>query len=181
MVNASGRHRHSPSIALRNENRPPKASFTAVQIGARHVLLNASESVDPDGLALTYKWWDGSSLLSTKAEQYQTTSLEAGSKHTFKLEVADPGGLKSTSEQTVTIATLPTLASHWLLPRLADLRSVGNAKAARRPAITQKRSSGMTAWRPSCESAGCSRWPAVRKTTAQAIVSARPLPQYIAR
>lgn len=94
----------SSSIDLRNENRPPKAGFTAVQLGAgRHVLLNASESTDPDGLALTYKWWDGASLLSTNAEQYETASLEKGSKHTFRLEVADPGGLKSTAEQTVTI------------------------------------------------------------------------------
>jgi prepilin-type N-terminal cleavage/methylation domain-containing protein len=94
----------SSSVALRNENRPPTAAFTAIQLGsARHVLLNASESVDPDGLALTYKWWDGSTQLNTSAEQYETGSLEKGSKHTFKLEVTDPGGLKSTAEQTVTI------------------------------------------------------------------------------
>lgn len=99
-----GESQLSSSVALRNENRPPTATFTAVQLGAgRHVLLNASESVDPDGLALTYKWWDGSTVLNTTAEQYETSALEKGSKHTFKLEVVDPGGLKSTAEQTVTI------------------------------------------------------------------------------
>lgn len=100
-----GESQLTSAISLRNENRPPTAAFTAVQGGTlgRHVLLNASESVDPDGLALSYKWWDGASLLSTTAEQYETLPLEAGSKHTFKLEVTDPGGLKSSTEKAVTI------------------------------------------------------------------------------
>jgi prepilin-type N-terminal cleavage/methylation domain-containing protein len=92
------------SISLRNENRPPAATFSAVQLGAsRIVALNASESADPDGLALTYKWWDNGTLLPTTAQQYETTALVEKSSHTFKLEVVDPGGLFSTSERTLVI------------------------------------------------------------------------------
>jgi type II secretory pathway pseudopilin PulG len=92
------------TVSLRNENRQPTAAFTAVQLGAeRHVLLNASESTDPDGLALNYKWWDGATVIPSTAQQYETGPLTLGSKHTFKLEVTDPGGLSSTKEETVTI------------------------------------------------------------------------------
>jgi prepilin-type N-terminal cleavage/methylation domain-containing protein len=92
------------SVALRNENRRPTASFTAVQLGTeRHVLLNASESIDPDGLALAYKWWDGNTQLSSSSQLYETPPLKEESVHNFKLEVTDPGGLSSTIEQTVTI------------------------------------------------------------------------------
>jgi prepilin-type N-terminal cleavage/methylation domain-containing protein len=91
-------------IALRNENRPPTAVFSAVQLGSTRVVeLNASESVDPDGLALTYKWWDNGSKLNTTAQQYKTVGQVEGSKHLFKLEVTDPGGLKSETSKELTI------------------------------------------------------------------------------
>ncbi len=89
-------------VALRNANRPPIASFTATQINA-HVLLNASESRDPEGLALTYKWLDGATPLPSTSEQYETEALTKGSTHTYTLEVTDPGGLTSSTSQTVTI------------------------------------------------------------------------------
>jgi prepilin-type N-terminal cleavage/methylation domain-containing protein len=91
------------SVSLRNENRQPIASFTATEVGKYAVQLNASESSDPDGLALTYKWWDNGTKLSTTAQQYQTEALQFGSKQTFKLQVTDPGGLKSETEKTVEI------------------------------------------------------------------------------
>ena len=87
------------AIYLRNQNRTPIASFTATQVGKHHVYLNASESVDPNGLALSYQWWDNGSQLSTTAQQYETPELKEGSTHTFKLEVKNPGGLSSVSEQ----------------------------------------------------------------------------------
>jgi type II secretory pathway component PulJ len=91
-------------VSLRNENRPPIAAFTAVQGTLAHsVLLNASESSDPDGLALTYKWWDGSTSLNSTAQQYEVRKLEPGSNHTFKLEVTNPGGLHSALEKTVKV------------------------------------------------------------------------------
>jgi prepilin-type N-terminal cleavage/methylation domain-containing protein len=91
-------------VSLRNANRQPKAAFTATQQGAfHHVFLNASESSDADGLALTYKWRDNSAELNTTAQQYETGELVAGSKHTFKLTVTNPGGLENTIEKEVTV------------------------------------------------------------------------------
>jgi Tfp pilus assembly protein PilE len=91
------------AVSLRNANRPPVVSFTATQING-HVYLNGSESHDPEGLALTYKWYDGNTVLPSFSEQYETEAFAKGSTHTFKLEVTDPGGLTSVSEpQTVTI------------------------------------------------------------------------------
>jgi prepilin-type N-terminal cleavage/methylation domain-containing protein len=99
-----GESQLTSSVSLRNQNRPPSAVFTAVQTGPeRTVQLNASESTDPDGLALTYKWWDNGTKLPTTAQQYVTEAEKEGTKHTFKLEVTDPGGLKSESSREVTI------------------------------------------------------------------------------
>jgi prepilin-type N-terminal cleavage/methylation domain-containing protein len=101
---APGETQLTSSISLRNENRPPAATFSAVQLGAsRIVALNASESADPDGLALSYKWWDNGTLLPTTAQQYETPALVEKSSHTFKLEVVDPGELSSTTERTLVI------------------------------------------------------------------------------
>ena len=88
------------AISLRNVNRQPIAAFTATQVNG-HVLLNASESNDPEGLALTYKWWDGLTELPSSAQQYETGVLASKSSHTFKLEVANPGGLTNSTTQTV--------------------------------------------------------------------------------
>jgi len=91
------------ATSLRNANRPPIVSFTATKINNRNrVLLNGSESRDPEGLALTYKWTEGSTVLPSTAQQYETGELSPGS-HTFTLEVTDPGGLTSSTSQTVTI------------------------------------------------------------------------------
>jgi prepilin-type N-terminal cleavage/methylation domain-containing protein len=90
------------AVSLRNANRPPIVSFTPTQKGLR-VLLNASESRDPEGLALTYKWLENSKTLPSTAEFYETGELEKGATYTFTLEVTDPSGLKSSTSQAVTI------------------------------------------------------------------------------
>ena len=89
------------AVSLRNANRPPIVSFTATLVNG-HVLLNASESRDPEGLSLKYKWFEGTSQLPSTAQTYETGLLSKGT-HTFTLEVTDPGGLSSSSTQTVTI------------------------------------------------------------------------------
>jgi hypothetical protein len=98
-----GERQINTTIYLRNQNRAPAASFTVTELGKHHVYLNASESVDPNGLALSYQWWDNGSLLSTTSQQYETPELVEGSAHTFKLEVKNPGGLSSTAEQVFVV------------------------------------------------------------------------------
>jgi prepilin-type N-terminal cleavage/methylation domain-containing protein len=98
-----GETRLTTAVFLRNENRQPTASFTTTQLGSHPgVQLNASGSRDPDGLALTYRWWEDATELSTTAQEAVVEGL-AGSTHTFKLEVADAGGLTNTFSETVTI------------------------------------------------------------------------------
>jgi len=89
------------AVSLRNANRPPIVSFTATPVNG-HVLLNGSESRDPEGLSLTYKWFEDGTQLPSTAQTYETPLLTKGA-HTFKLEVTDPGGLSTSSTQTVTI------------------------------------------------------------------------------
>jgi type II secretory pathway pseudopilin PulG len=83
-------------ISLRNGNRQPTAAFTWKQESNHHVLLNASESQDPSGLALTYKWSEGATVFTSTAQVWETETgqLSAG-EHTITLEVTDPGGLSS--------------------------------------------------------------------------------------
>jgi prepilin-type N-terminal cleavage/methylation domain-containing protein len=89
-------------VALRNANRPPTASFTATMIN-EHVRLNASESLNPDGLALVYKWWKDGALLATTAQEYETPEKESKGTHTYKLKIEDPSGLSSETERKVEI------------------------------------------------------------------------------
>ena len=90
-------------VSLRNANRRPEAKFTATEEGDRQVRLNASASYDPDGLSLTYKWWDNGVPLPTTSQQYVTEAFTVGTTRKFKLEVKNPGGLSATEEKTVTI------------------------------------------------------------------------------
>jgi prepilin-type N-terminal cleavage/methylation domain-containing protein len=90
------------AIDLRNENRPPVAVFTAKEVG--HIVeLNASQSTDPDGLTLTYEWFDNGEQLSSRSDLTDTKELTPGSVHTFKLVVTTPSGLKAENATTLTI------------------------------------------------------------------------------
>jgi prepilin-type N-terminal cleavage/methylation domain-containing protein len=90
-------------VSLRNANRRPIAEFTPTEEGNYQVRLNASASYDPDGLSLTYKWWDNGAELLTTSQQYVTKALSKSSKHVFKLEVTNPGGLSAHKEMELTI------------------------------------------------------------------------------
>ena len=93
-------------ISLRNFNGQPLAAFTATE-SKEHIVLNASESYDPDGLALSYTWSEGNAegetVLPSTAQEYETGRLASGSTHTFWLKVTDPGGLHATTKQIVTL------------------------------------------------------------------------------
>lgn len=90
-------------VSMRNESRQPIVSFTVTREGLHQEFLNASESHDPDGLALTYQWWDNGTELSTTSQQFKTGELVAGSSHTFKLQVTTPGGLTNSTSKTVIV------------------------------------------------------------------------------
>jgi prepilin-type N-terminal cleavage/methylation domain-containing protein len=99
-----GETRLTSAIALRNANRTPIATFTWKELSREHVLLNASESLDPDGLALTYKWSEGAKVFYSAAQVWETEASELPlGEHSLTLEVADPGGLSAKSTQTVTV------------------------------------------------------------------------------
>jgi prepilin-type N-terminal cleavage/methylation domain-containing protein len=97
-----GETQQATTIQLRNANRQPVAAFTATEIN-RAVRLDASASEDPDGLALTYRWFEDGKELPTTAQKYETAPLEPKSVHVYKLEVTNPGGLTNTVEHEVKI------------------------------------------------------------------------------
>jgi len=90
-------------VSMRNESRQPIVTFTVTPEGRHQEFLNASESRDPDGLALTYQWWDNGTELSTTSQQFETGELTAGSSHTFKLQITTPGGLSNSTSKTVIV------------------------------------------------------------------------------
>jgi prepilin-type N-terminal cleavage/methylation domain-containing protein len=103
-LNHPGETQLSSTISLRNANRLPVAAFTWKQESLKHILLNASESVDPDGLALTYKWSEGAKVFASTAQVWETETGQLSSgEHVVTLEVTDPGGLSSKISRTVKV------------------------------------------------------------------------------
>lgn len=92
-------------ILLRNQNGSPTASFDATPgtAGSRKITLNAGTSTDPEGLPLTYRWCDVTSVTTcddtTKIGTgvlYTYTAPAAGAR-SIKLQVTDIGGLMATA------------------------------------------------------------------------------------
>ncbi len=90
---APGEVRLSTGVFLRNQNRKPTASFTAVAT-AQGIVLNASASSDPEGQPLLYTWSEGSQVVATGVT---ATYPAASGTHAIRLEVQDPAGLTSTT------------------------------------------------------------------------------------
>ena len=101
-INAPDETRIDSGIFLRNQNQPPTASFTASVTGSRHIILNASNSNDPDNQALTYTWLDNGTTISANGQTVDYPAPSSGS-HTITLTVGDPGGLSATTSQAVTV------------------------------------------------------------------------------
>jgi type II secretory pathway component PulJ len=101
-VNAPDETRIDSGIFLRNQNQPPTASFTASVTGSRHIILNASNSNDPENQSLTYTWKDGSTTIDPVGQTADYAATPG--THTMSLTVKDPGGLSATTSQTVTVS-----------------------------------------------------------------------------
>lgn len=92
-------------ILLRNQNGSPTASFNATPgtASSRKITLNAGFSTDPEGLPLTYRWCD----VTTVTTCDDTTKIGTGVLYTYtapaagnrsiKLQVTDIGGLTATA------------------------------------------------------------------------------------
>ena len=85
-------------VFLRNQNAAPVASFSYALQGSSAIVLNGSQSYDPEGDALTYSWLDGGKKVGTGV----TFSLAVTSKssHSIQLQVFDPSGLEGDSTTT---------------------------------------------------------------------------------
>jgi type II secretory pathway component PulJ len=96
----------STTVFLRNQNRTPIARFTAAATANGKILLNGSESQDPEEKGLRYLWFD--SAVSTTVERgqgivYEYTPPALGAR-TLYLIVKDPADLESQAPpQTVCV------------------------------------------------------------------------------
>ena len=93
-------------VFLRNQNRRPVAAFSYVLRGNRDVLLNASESEDPESGKLGYQWYDvavsTTTPFSSTGPLFQYRFPATGAR-VVRLVVTDPAGLQSTFEQTIPV------------------------------------------------------------------------------
>jgi hypothetical protein len=94
------------AVFLRNQNRKPVASFTA-NVSGTQILLNGSDSEDPEEKALDYYWYDpaatGNNCGALPSGVPQTGCIGTGilmtyspsttGLHTVYLVVRDPAGL----------------------------------------------------------------------------------------
>jgi len=102
-------------VFLRNQNRPPTASFTAVASGKK-VTMNASMSDDPEGNALTYEWLlNGTGMIDPSTGSAYgflpnaTFSFNAtAGTHVLGVRVRDVGGLTATASPTRTVTCIGT-------------------------------------------------------------------------
>jgi type II secretory pathway pseudopilin PulG len=98
--------RLATGVQLRNQNRAPIADFTADSPQPGVVVLNASPSIDPEGRALRYAWYLGSSATGTPISDQISytccaTPLSPGPQ-SFTLKVQD-SQLSSTITKEVVV------------------------------------------------------------------------------
>lgn len=89
------------TVAFRNENQAPNATFTYLVNANGSVVLNATGSADPEGDPLTYTWADSGTPIG---QGLAFTWENPGSgNHTVTLTVTDGSGLSDSSTATVTV------------------------------------------------------------------------------
>ena len=95
----------STTVFLRNQNRKPTARFSAVPSGTS-IVLNGSDSEDPEERALYYEWYEPAVSTTTPVGQgivYVYTPTTPGN-HTVYLVVKDQANLSNQAlSQTVCI------------------------------------------------------------------------------
>jgi hypothetical protein len=84
--------RLSSGVFLRNQNRRPIAVFDTPGKTSTGLILNGSESTDPEGEPLTYVWYDGSTKVGDGIVFNYTVAK--GTSHNISLKVYDPAGLE---------------------------------------------------------------------------------------
>jgi type II secretory pathway component PulJ len=84
--------RLSSGVFLRNQNRRPVAVFDTPGKTSTGLILNGSESTDPEGEPLTYVWYDGSTKVGDGIVFNYTVAK--GTSHNMSLKVYDPAGLE---------------------------------------------------------------------------------------
>lgn len=91
------------AVFLRNQNRSPSASFTAAASGSQ-IVLNGSQSSDPEGRALEYFWYDNGGAQPVGEGIVLNYTPPQPGQHSMTLKVRDPAGLEHTApSQTVCI------------------------------------------------------------------------------
>jgi type II secretory pathway pseudopilin PulG len=87
------------SVYLRNQNRKPTAVFSlALANGDTAIIMNASESTDPEEKPLSFKWFiDGTEAIGEGANDVVHTAQVPAGTHTVKVTVSD-GPLDDTAD-----------------------------------------------------------------------------------
>jgi len=99
-INTPSETHITSGVFLRNQNAAPVASFTYALNGSSAIVLNGSQSYDPEGDALQYSWLDDGVKKGTGVTfSYPVTS---NTNHSIQLQVFDPAGLPGSSD-TVSI------------------------------------------------------------------------------
>ena len=83
--------RAETAVFMRNQNRVPVARFTATPAGIGHVLLNASDSVDPEDQPIEVRWFDGTKAIG-RGTIFDYNAKTSGA-HPISVEVQDVAGL----------------------------------------------------------------------------------------
>jgi Tfp pilus assembly protein PilX len=96
------------SVYLRNQNRAPTATFSAVSMPGGSIFLNASESEDPEEKALTFEWYDASQSPVKKVGEgivFTYTPPAAGNRQMYL--IVQDAALSTTSDTKTVCATGP--------------------------------------------------------------------------
>jgi type II secretory pathway pseudopilin PulG len=88
-------------VHLRNRNRPPVPAFTFTLGAQRSVLLNASDTTEPDGDQMTFVWLNGGTEIGRG--KTLTWRAPAPGSYPISLEVSDRTGLMESVQQEVVI------------------------------------------------------------------------------